>query len=103
MKVHDSSLNQAAASQLGKAQQGEAAQGAGAKKPGDAQGGAGGGADQVQLSDLSARLVKVMETASAERAGRIERLAAEFRAGRYQADAREVSRRIVDDALQNQP
>lgn len=101
MKVYDSSLNQAAASQLGKAREAEAAQGAGAKKSGGAQGAAD--ADQVQLSDLSARLVKIMETASAERASRIERLATEFRAGRYQADAREVSRRIVDDALQNQP
>ena len=54
--------------------------------------------DQVSLSELSERL-RATDTDSAERAAELERLALEVREKRYQADAKEVSRRLVDDHL----
>lgn len=101
MKVNESSLNQAAASHLGKARQTEAVTPGGPKKDGEAA--APLGSDRVQLSDLSGRLLKLLNTESPERAARFERLAAEVRSGRYEVDALAVSRRIIDDALTNEP
>ncbi len=98
MKVNDSLLSQAAASQLGKTQGSEAIPAGGAQKEGTA--GQLQEGDHVQLSNLSGRLLDVLTADSADRGARVERLAAEDRAGRYQADAMAVSRGIIDEALQ---
>ena len=56
-------------------------------------------ADQVQLSELSDRLLKIASAQSPERAARLERLRAEVRAGRYQVDPLKVSHALVEEAL----
>jgi hypothetical protein len=94
MKVNDPSLNQAAASRLGRAQEAETVAPGGGRKAGGAA--AGAQTDQVQLSGL----LKALRAESSEREGRIERLAAQCRAGRLEFDVRQVSRRLVDDALE---
>jgi flagellar biosynthesis anti-sigma factor FlgM len=57
--------------------------------------------DQVSLSSLSAK-IRELDADSPERAARLERLSDEIQAGRYNVDAREVSKKIVNDAL-NEP
>ncbi len=96
MKVNDSTLSQAAASQLGKTRESEGVGAGGARK--SAAGGLQDG-DQVQLSNLSGRLLDMVRADSADRTARIERLAADYRAGRYEADPVEVSRGIIGDAM----
>jgi anti-sigma28 factor (negative regulator of flagellin synthesis) len=95
MKVSDSTLSQTAASRLGKAHESEGVAG-GARK--DSAGRLQDG-DQVQLSNLSGRLLEMLRADSADRTARIERLAADYKAGRYQADPVEVSRGIIGDAM----
>ncbi len=56
-------------------------------------------ADRVHLSDLSDRLLKLANAQSSERATRLERLGAEFRAGRYQVDPLKVSHALVEETL----
>jgi flagellar biosynthesis anti-sigma factor FlgM len=100
MKVNESSLNQAAASQLQKAREAEAA------KPGVKPGSGSQPqqeSDRVHLSDLSGRLVQMLSTDAPDRVARVEKLAAEFQAGRYQPDAKATSRGIINDALRNEP
>ena len=55
--------------------------------------------DQVQLSDLTTGLSRVLGMENPERAARLERLAAEVQSGRYRVDALAVSQRLVDEAL----
>ncbi len=97
MKVGDSNLNNAAASQLGQARQTEAVAPGGAKKATGAQ--AQSQTDRVQLSNLSGQLLQLAGVDSPERAARVEQLAADFKAGRYQPNAAATSRGIVDDAM----
>lgn len=96
MKVNDSLLSQAAASQLGKTRESEAVAAGGARKESAAQPQEG---DHVQLSNLSGRLLEMSAVHSADREARVERLAADYKAGRYQPDAVAVSRGIVDEAM----
>ena len=97
MKVHESSLNQAAASQIGKSREAEAVTPGELKKGGVAQ--PGQDSDRVQLSELSGRLLECLNAESPQRAERLEKLAADYRARRYQPNSLETSRRIVDDAI----
>jgi anti-sigma28 factor (negative regulator of flagellin synthesis) len=60
--------------------------------------GKGGGEDNVELSSLSHHL-RVDDTASPEREARLQELARLVASGKYEVDAREVSRRIVDDSI----
>ncbi len=99
VKVNEASLNQAAAPQLNKTAHAEPVEAGGPKKPGESQRGAE--SDQAQISDLSGRLLQVLNAESPQRAARLESLSAEYRAGKYQVDAAAVSRRLVDDALTN--
>ena len=57
--------------------------------------------DEVSLSSLSAR-IRELDTESPERAAYLERLSADVQAGRYKVDALEISKKIVNDAL-NEP
>ncbi len=92
MKVNQSPLDSSGVSQLGRA-------------AGAGSGGTGKGTpvhldrDRVQLSGLSARLLASADSGTAERTARISQLSADFRAGRYQVDAKELSRRLIDEAM----
>lgn len=95
MKVNENVLSQAAASQLGKTRGSEAAGAGGAREGSAAQAQDG---DQVSLSNLSGRLLDMLAD-PADRQARVEQLAADYRAGRYQPDALAVSRGIIDEAM----
>jgi anti-sigma28 factor (negative regulator of flagellin synthesis) len=97
MKVNETSLNQAAASQIGKTQPPAPVQPGGPPKAGQAQ--PRQPSDQVQLSDFSSRLLQTSEAQSPTRAARVDQLAADYQAGRYQPNSQATSRRIVDDAI----
>lgn len=95
MKIDQRPPDPAGASQLGKAQETPGV------TPGGGRSGAGradAGADRVHLSDFSGRLLATASMDTPERAARVERLAAEVRSGRYQTDALEVSRRLIQEA-----
>jgi hypothetical protein len=64
--------------------------------------GSGDGTDRVALSEWSGR-VQELAVDSPERAARIEKLSAEVRTGRYQADPLLVSQRLVEEALKPRP
>jgi anti-sigma28 factor (negative regulator of flagellin synthesis) len=51
------------------------------------------------LSDLAGRL-RSLSPDTPERAAYLEKLSAEVEAGRYTVDAQALSRKIIDDALQ---
>jgi anti-sigma28 factor (negative regulator of flagellin synthesis) len=101
MKVNESSLSQATATQLGKAREAEAVTPGGPKKGGETP--LRQESDHVQLSELSGRLLAIQNADSPQRAARVQKLAADYRAGRYQPDSRQTSRRIVDDAISRAP
>ena len=56
--------------------------------------------DQIELSNLAGKLSE-LQTDSPDRAKRLEKLALEVQSGRYRVDSAELSRRIVDDAIQS--
>lgn len=58
-----------------------------------------GESDHVQLSNLSLG-VRVNSEDSPERLQKVDQLRADYQAGRYQPDAQEVSKSIIQDALQ---
>lgn len=101
MKVNESSLNQAAASQLGKAREAEAVKPGGAKPVSGPQ--PQQESDRVHLSDLTGRLVQMLSTDSPDRVARVDKLAADFKAGRYQPDSQATSRGIINDAMHDEP
>lgn len=101
MKVNESSLNQAAASQLQKAREAEAVKPGGPKQGSATQ--PRQESDRVHLSDLSGRLVQMLSTDSPDHVARVDKLAADFKAGRYQPDAQATSRGIVKDAMRTEP
>ncbi len=92
MKINQSGLDSAGVSQLG-------------KTPGVRSGGTEKGGltrpdrDRVQLSDLSARLLASGEAGASDRAARVQQLSSDVRGGRYQVDAVELGRRLVDEAI----
>jgi anti-sigma28 factor (negative regulator of flagellin synthesis) len=92
MKVNQSPLDSSGLSQLG-------------KTAGVGPGGAGKSSlsrsdrDHIQLSDLSARLLASGDAGGSDRAAHVQQLSSDVRGGRYQVDAVEVSRRMVDEAI----
>ena len=97
MKIPDTHLASAAASEVNKAHPAEAVPRA--PQPG-AESRPAAETDGVHLSELSGRLLEVVRGESPEQAARLERLAAEVQAGRHQVDPLAVSRRLVDEALE---
>jgi hypothetical protein len=61
--------------------------------------GPGAAADRVHLSELTHRLSQTLGSGNPRRAALLERLAAEFQAGRYRVDAAAVSQSLVEEAL----
>lgn len=100
MRISQANAADIAAAQLAKTLQSEVAAPAASKDEPDSHRAAQ--SDRVQLSVLSDRLLKLLNADSPERANWLERLAADFRAGRYQVDALALSRRIVDEALKGE-
>ncbi|MFB3776045.1 MAG: flagellar biosynthesis anti-sigma factor FlgM [Bryobacteraceae bacterium] len=54
-----------------------------------------GGSDRVELSNLTGGLARALEAIAQQKASQVERLAQDYASGRYQVDAREVSRAMV--------
>ncbi len=92
MKINQSPIDSSGVSQLGKTN-GIGSGGAGKN------GLTGPDRDRVQLSDLSAHLMASSDGGASARAARVAQLSTDFRAGRYQVDSVEVSRRMVDEAI----
>lgn len=99
MKVNDPNLPGMQSTGVGRAQQTEIAAGRGKNV---SSGNAAGGDDEVQLSRLSSQL-RALSSESPERAAYLERLAEDVASRRYRPDALEVSRSIINDALQDKP
>ena len=55
--------------------------------------------DGIQISQFAGKLSKVLESDSASRSQRVDRLAAAVQSGTYKVDAHAVSRAIVDHAI----
>mgnify|MGYP001563381581 FL=1 len=51
------------------------------------------------LAELQARLLKLADGESPERAARLARLAADVRSGLYQVEARALASRLIDQAF----
>ena len=98
MKINDSNINGLTSSGVGKAQEADAA----SRSRGKGVGPADSSTDRVELSNLSASL-RAEDGESPERAAFIEKLAADYEAGRYNPDAKEVSKKIIADALREPP
>jgi flagellar biosynthesis anti-sigma factor FlgM len=90
--LNPAGLERTRAAELAETQQGQ--------RPDKAKDAAGGG-DRVALSDLSARLRELSESAAAREA-RIERLAEEFAAGRYEPDPGAVADAMIAEAELNE-
>ncbi len=59
----------------------------------------GGRGDRVELSSTAARVSRVLSVESGRRASRVQSLAVEYQAGRYQPDAGRIARAMVADAM----
>jgi len=97
MKINDLyTSSQAAATYQSQTQKTEAAQGAAAAKVGANKG--AGGTDEVNLSSL-ANVLQDAVTESPARTAYLEKLAAEYAAGTYQADPQAVAKSLVGEVL----
>jgi flagellar biosynthesis anti-sigma factor FlgM len=97
MRIQDTYTSGALPPQTGKTGQAEAVTPGAENKQAASR--AAGQEDQVHLSELSGRLLRIASTQSPERAARLERLGADVRAGRYQVDAMRVSRALIEEVL----
>lgn len=100
MKVNDPNLSGTQSNAIGnpgleKSHQAEASRNPGRTGKGRV---AGGSPDQVSLSHLSSQL-QMLNVDSPERLQRLDKLSLDVAAKRYQVDAREVSHRLVEEAL----
>jgi anti-sigma28 factor (negative regulator of flagellin synthesis) len=95
MKIDDSGMTGASAAGLGAAglDRAQKAQ----EIAGQVKGAAGAAGDEVNLSTLAERL-RSLDTVSAERDARIQRLAAAFDARSYEADAEAVAEGLISEA-----
>ena len=96
MRVNDTSLNSTAASQSTKAQEVQNSTSQAARK---AAAGQSAQTDQVEISSFSTKVMQAASADSPERTAKVEKLAAEYKAGRYQPDSAATSRGIVNDAM----
>ena len=95
MRIDNVNSNGVSGSQL------ERARGAGAGSDAASSTGtaAQAGGDRVSLSGLASRLVELVGSQTPQGAARLEELAAQFRAGKYQPDAAAVSRKLVSESM----
>ncbi|HXI40130.1 MAG TPA: flagellar biosynthesis anti-sigma factor FlgM [Bryobacteraceae bacterium] len=98
MRVEDRNLNGAGGPQPGRApgayETGRTGSAAGAQVTETA------GGDRAEISSLAGTVSQAITTHMAERAQRVEKLAAEYRSGQYNVSARSASQALVRDALE---
>ncbi len=58
------------------------------------------GGDRAEISSVAGTVSQALSTHAAERAQRVGKLAAEYRAGQYNVSARSASQALVRDALE---
>jgi len=92
IRIYSDGLAGTAASETSRAQ--ELSRTGSSSKP--SVGSAAGGEDQVQMSSLS----EALTSQGSERAARVQELAAAYQKGGYQANSMDVSRAILNNALQ---
>jgi hypothetical protein len=92
IRIYSDGLAGTAASETSRAQ--ELSRTGSSNKPSG--GSAAGGEDQVQISSLS----EALTAQGSQRAARVQDLAAVYQRGGYQASSMDVSRSIVNNALQ---
>jgi len=95
MRVHDPNLNGAAAAQTGGAREVHGAGRSGATRPP----GTAAGGDRVELSDTLGALSRSLSAYHADRAARVQELAAQYSRGEYRADYAATSRAMLTDAI----
>jgi anti-sigma28 factor (negative regulator of flagellin synthesis) len=96
MRVNDRNTTGASPSQTGRAQEIQKPDRGGTTTPaasGDSSG------DRVELSSTLGRLSQAISSLSAQRAGRVQALTADYQTGRLQTDSRATSRGVVSEAL----
>jgi len=98
MRVEDLNLNGAGGPQPGRAPGAYETGRAGSTVAAQVTETAGG--DRAEISSLAGTVSQAISTHAAERAQRIGKLAAEYRAGQYNVSARSVSQALVRDALE---
>ena len=92
MRVDQRNLTGAAGAETSRAQE---AQSIGRDGRAGTPGRGGAGLDQVELSPLS----RALSSSAAARSDRVAQLAAQYQAGRYQADPAQVGQSMLADAL----
>ena len=93
MRIDDRNLTGNPASQTGKADQAQEVARQAESKPQQARAAAGG--DRVELSGLTGGLARALEADASQRQVRVEKLADDYTAGRYQVDSMAVSKAMV--------
>jgi hypothetical protein len=98
MRVEDRNLNGATGLQPGRTQEPQPADSSGSVAEGQSSGTAGG--DRAEISSLAGRISDALALHSAGRTQRIQKLAQDFKAGRYSADYRATSSAVISDAVE---
>ncbi len=98
MRVDDRNLNGAGGPQPGRAAESHEAGRLGST--GGAQVSESAGGDRAEISSVAGTVSQAITTHAAERAQRVAKLAAEYRAGHYNVSARSASQALVQDALE---
>lgn len=95
MKVLDTNLTGTAAASQTPSTAAPRQSGITAPSPGAANG------DRVELSGFTGKLGQVLSGQTQDRAARVAALARQYQAGRYNADAQQTSRALVQETLDN--
>ena len=95
MRIDDRNLNGAAAPQSGRTQESEGLGSSAGKHVSVSEGG-----DRTEISHLAGQVSRALETHSAQRAAHVAKLAKDYQAGHYHADARATSRGVIREGLQ---
>jgi len=98
MRVEERNLNGAGGPQPGRASASHEAGRLGSTVGAQVSESAGG--DRAEISSVAGTVSQALSTHAAERAQRVGKLAAEYRAGQYNVSARSASQALVRDALE---
>jgi anti-sigma28 factor (negative regulator of flagellin synthesis) len=58
-----------------------------------------GGGDRLELSPLTGRVAHALAADTTARTARVEQIARDFQSGRYEVDAKQASRALVEEGL----
>jgi anti-sigma28 factor (negative regulator of flagellin synthesis) len=97
MKIYDLQLTGASATETGRAQESQRTERAGGT--GGRASGTSAYGDRVELSSTLGRLSQAISADETDRASRVQALAAQYQAGKYQPDALGTARGLVAEAL----